>query len=79
MITKSTKRQWAEIEALRQREVAGITEQPSDDAVRETVRVMWKRMGVEPKAVLIADCPIVGALFFCWLGKVSQLDAQLGD
>jgi hypothetical protein len=41
-------------------------------------------MGKEPKAVIIADCPIVGALFFCWLSKSddqlgAQLDAQLGD
>jgi hypothetical protein len=78
-ITKATPEQWARIDELRQRVIDGITDQPSDESVREVVRKMWARMDKTPAAVVIADCPIVGAIFMSMLAGAAgqKLDSQL--
>jgi hypothetical protein len=79
-ITKATPAQWAQIDELRERVISGITNQPDDEAVRGVVRSMWARMGKKPSAVLVADCPIVGAIFCAaclGIAGDSQLRSQL--
>src|SRR5574337_986281 len=79
-ITTSTPQQWNRIDKLKNRVIKGLTDQPGDDRIRKVVMRMWERMGYSPKAILISDCPISGAIWLDWLKETnSQLRSQLGS
>ena len=73
MISSATQEQWNQIEDLKNTAIAGITHQPPDDEVIAVVKQMWKRMGKEPKAVLIADCPVTAMQWFYQLSLRSEI------
>lgn len=60
-VIKITDEQWAMIEKLRQEVIDSLTDQPSDERVRAAVLDLWKAMGNDPVATLIADGPMTAA------------------
>jgi hypothetical protein len=72
MITTATDEQWQEIEKLKNQTIEDLTKQANDEEIRSVVKEMWKRKRREPKAVLIADCPLSSAIWLSWFPRISN-------
>src|SRR5271167_3404232 len=76
-ITEVTSAKWDEIEKLKNSVIASMTTSQTDDEIIAVVREIYKKLDKIPKAVIISDCPITGALFYCALNNNSQFHSQL--